>query len=80
MLVHIVEVAEHELAPSVELVERLVGVLHYFEVNFVQFADEHDVVGNLQVGLLAEEFADGDVLRTPYGCGADVLQGFVEEE
>ena len=47
VFVHVVEVAEHEFAPCVELVEGLVGVLHHFEVHFVQFADEHDVVGNL---------------------------------
>ena len=46
----------------------------------VEFADEFDGVGHLQCGVAAEEFADGDIGRTPQGLPCETGQVLVEEE
>ena len=66
VLVEVVEVADEQLAPAVELVERLVRVRLQAERQ-VKVAHQLDGVGNSQRRLLAEQLADGDVDGTPQG-------------
>ena len=66
VLVDIVEVAEQQLSPTEEVVERLDGaVLHHVLVGAIEQGDELQVVGNAQWRLAFEEVADGDIGRTP---------------
>ena len=64
ILVDVVEVADEQLSPAVELVERLVRTRMQAE-RLVQVANQLDGVANRQRRLLAEQFADGDIGRTP---------------
>ena len=65
ILVDIVEVAEQQLSPTIELIKRFRRTSHSAE-RLMEQADRLNRVGNLQVALLTEQIADGDVGWTPY--------------
>ena len=79
VLVDVVEVADEQLAPTIELVERLVAAGLKTE-RLVQVAHQLDGVGHMQLTLLAEQFADGDVGRAPQGLLRDASQLVVEKQ
>ena len=79
VLVDIVEVADEQLAPAIELIERLVAVGLEAE-RLVKVAHQFDGIGHLQFALLAKQVADGDVGRTPQGFLRDACQMMVEEQ
>ena len=79
VLVDVIEIGQQQLAPSIEMVERLVYA-RYRREDFVKVADEFDGVGNGQRAVLAEEVADGDVAGTPYRFVNQVGQLLVHEQ
>ena len=79
VLVDIVEIADEQLSPAVELVERLVGT-RLLTKRLVEVANQLDGVGYLPITLLTKEFADGDIGRTPQRALGDAGQLFVEEQ
>ena len=79
VLVDIVEVAQQQLSPAVEVVEGLVDACTFHKTT-VQVADEFDGVGHGEVGMTAEEVADRDIGRTPQGLCCETGQMLVEEE
>ena len=64
LLVDVIEIADEQLSPTEELIEGLFGTCKLTE-GLIEVADQLDGVGNMERGLLTEEFADGDVGRTP---------------
>ena len=79
VLVDVVEVGKQQLSPAVEVVECLVDAGTLGE-RLVYVADELYGVGGLEVGMLAEEVADGDVGRAPYGLTRKAGKVLVEEQ
>ena len=79
ILVKVVEVGEQQLSPAVEMVERLIDARTRGKA-LVEFTDKQDRVGHLQVGMTAEEVADGDVGRTPERLSGEARKMLVEEE
>ena len=79
VLVDVVEVRQQQLAPAVELVQRLLHARTLAE-RLVQVAHQLDGVGHHQVRLLAEEVADGDVGRAPEGLAGQPRQVLVQKQ
>ena len=79
ILIDVVEIADEQLSPAVEMVECLVDSRDGDE-RAVEFADQSDGVAHGETGMLAEEVADGDVRRTPDGVSRKACQCLVEEE
>ena len=79
VLVEVVEVGEQQLAPAIEVVERLVDARASGEA-LVEFADEQDGVGDLEFGVAAEEVADGDIGGTPQRTACQTGKVVVEEQ
>ena len=79
VLVDVVEVGKQQLSPAVEMVESLVDA-RTFRERLVYVAYQFYRVGGLEVGMLAEEVADGDVRRAPYGLTSNARKMLVEEQ
>ena len=83
ILVDVVEVADEQLSPAIEVVERLVaGVGRVGDAleGLEQEADKPDGVADGKGRVLAEEVADGDIGRTPDGFAGNTGKGIVEEK
>ena len=79
VLIYIVKIGKEELAPTVKVVEGLINACACHE-HLVQVADRLDWVSNLQVGVSAEEVADGDVCGSPDRLAGQLRQIGIEEE
>ena len=79
VLVDVIEIAEQQLPPAVELVQRL-GRAGLKTERLVEIADLLDGVGYLKRGLLAEQFADGDIRGAPQGLACLTGQVLVEKQ
>ena len=79
VLVGIVEVADKQLAPEIEIIQRLFAV-RFFAEHFVQFAHQPDRVAGFQRRKAAEQFADVDICGRPQRAVALSRQVFVEEQ
>ena len=79
VLVHIVEVADEQFAPKVEIVKRLLAAGLFAEY-LIEFAHQPNRVSQLQRGELAEQFTDADVSGRPDGTVCFGGQVFVEEQ
>ena len=66
VLIDVVEVADEQLPPAEEFVESLLRACKLTE-GLIKVADQFDRVGDVGLRLLTEEFADGDIGRTPEG-------------
>ena len=64
VLIYIVKIGKEELSPTVKMVEGLINACVCYE-HLVQVADRLDRVSYLQLGMSAEEVADGDVCGSP---------------
>ena len=75
MLVDVVEVGQHDFAPTVKAVERF-RVGYERGIDAVEFAYRENVVATGEVRQRIEQFADGTVTRCPYrpsGHGSQLL-------
>ena len=79
VLVGIVEVADKQLAPEIEIIQRLFAV-RFFAEHFVQFAHQPDRVAGFQRRKATEQFADVDICGRPQRAVALSRQVFVEEQ
>ena len=79
VLVDVVEVADEQLTPAVELVERLLRTRLLAE-RPVQLAHQLHRVGNIERALLPEQFADGDIRRTPQRLLCRACQPLVQKQ
>ena len=66
ILVGIVEIADEELSPEIEVVQGFLA-LGYFLVYPVEVADQFDGISGLQGGSLTEQVADAEVDGRPDG-------------
>ena len=78
VLVYVVEIAYEHSTPVVEVVERLVFAC-YLDEAFIQVADQLYGVSHFCLGILAEEFADGEVVWRPHGLAGTSIEFFVEK-
>ena len=67
------------MSPAVEVVEGLVDSSALHE-DLVEVAYQFDGIAHLQVAVMPEEVADGNVCRTSYGLGGQTCQFFIEEQ
>ena len=74
----IVEVADKQLTPEIEIIQRLFAV-RFFAEHFVQFAHQPDRVAGFQRRKAAEQFADVDVSGRPQRRSLS-RQVFVKEQ
>lgn len=79
VLIYIVKIGKEELPPTVKVIEGLINACACYEY-LVQVADRLDWVSNLQVGVSAEEVADGDVCGSPDRLAGQLRQIGIEEE
>ena len=79
VLVDVVEVGQEELSPTIEVVERL-GETSTFNERLVKVAYKLNGVAHLQVGVSAEQVANGNVGRAPHRLLCVACQMLVHEE
>ena len=79
VFVHVIEVADEQFSPEVEVVQSLFAV-SLFSEHLIQFAYQADRVTGLQRRKLPEQFADADVGGRPQGAVRFGCQVFVEEQ
>ena len=60
ILVEVIEVGKHELAPREEMVERLIAARE-LDISLVKAEDEVYLVGDDERGMAPEEVADGEI-------------------
>ena len=79
VLIQVVEVGQQQLPPAIEMVEGLVDTRTGRE-HLMQLTDQQDGVCHLEVGMRAEQVADGDIGRTPDRLACQTGKVLVEEQ
>ena len=79
ILVYVIKVGQQQLSPTIEVVERLVNARTLYK-RLMQVAHQLYGVAHYILRVLAEEFADGSICRTPHRLASHTCHIFVHEQ
>ena len=79
ILVGIIEIAQQELTPEVEIIQGFLALGRFLE-DLVEFANQLHRIAHFTLGKAPEQFTDADGGRRPHGLVGLLRQVFVEEQ